>query len=367
MGEKIKNFITRPWVSFVLALLTLFSVAWAIYEHYYIPNPNVQLEVVSEAQLFNNTDRVSSLNVFVDSLDIRDTKQNVTLYTIKISNNGRKHLGSSDYEGECFGIKVENGIILDDNDLLVASNDYIEQAFNQYIPEWSNTFLDLPRVAMDINDYYVFSFAILHSICDIPLLKPLGKVLGQKEIDIISTSSKEQLPFFERVFYGDIWAHLFRVLIGLVIVFLFALLGAIGTVGSEAASEKRRARKFIHELATNKIVLSFIKDDVLNNGVEDIEFAHKQMEVGINEMNKIFKLSKAYLTADENLLHNDYETYRQKYAGYISLMSKGYLDIDEEETIIIPIGVKDSVDMVYSLMGKYHLHRFSIKRYLTLE
>ena len=367
MGEKIKNFITRPWVSFVMALLTLFSVGWAVYEHYYLPNPKVQLEVVSDAQLFSNTDGVSSLHVFVDGLDIRDAKQNVSLYTIRISNKGQKHLVTSDYVGECFGIIVDNGVILDDIDLLYASNVYIEQAFDQFINEGSNSFLNLPQVAMDINDYYEFSFAILHDNSVVPTLKPFGKISGQKTIMINLPSSKEQIPFFDRVFYGDIWVHLFRVLIGIVILFIIALLGAVGTIGSDAASEKRRTHKFLNELATSKKVRSFIKEDVLNNGVEDIEFAYRQMAEGIDVINRNYKLSKAYLNENENLLSSDFETYRQKYAGYISLLSKGYLEADAEETMIIPIGVKDSVDIVYSLMSKYHLHQFSIKRNLPVE
>ena len=367
MGEKIKNFITRPWVSFVMAILTLFSVGWAIYEHYYVPNPKVQFEVMSDVQLFNNTDRVTSLHVFVDSLDIREAKKNVSLYTIRISNKGRKHLGTADYEGECFGIIVDNGVILDDNDILSASNDYIEQAFDQFIPEGANSFLDLPKVALDINDYYIFSFAIMHDISVVPSLKPVGKILGQKSLEIVFPSSKEQLPFFERVFYGDIWAHLFRVLMGLVIVFVIAFLGAVGIVGSESASEKKRTLKLLNELSTSKRVLSFIKEDIINNGVEDIEFAYEQMEKGVDELNKQYSEAKAYLEKEENLLNSDFEAYRRKYAGCSSLFSKGYLEIDPEGKISIPNAVKESVDIVYSLVNKYHLHQFSIKRNLPQE
>lgn len=364
MGEKIKNFITRPWVSGIMALLTLFSVCWAIYEHFYVPNPKVQFEVVSAAQLFNNTDRVSSLHVFVDSLDIRDAKQNVTLYTIRISNRGRKHVGTADYEGESFGIQVESGVILDDNDLLYASNVYLEQAFEQFIPEGSDTFLDLPQLALDINDYYEFSVAILHESGVAPELIPVGKILGQKTLGNIQPSSKDKLPFFEQVFYGDVWAHLFRVFIGIFIVFVFALLGAIGTIGSEAASEKKRTLKFLNDVTTSKRILGFIKEDVLNNGVESVVFAHEQMEAGIEEMAQNYKEAQEYIEIDEHLLSRDYETYRREYAGCISLFNKGYLKKNEYGKMVVPVGVKESVDLIYGLMQKYHLHEFAIKRNL---
>lgn len=364
METKAKRFLDNPWVQGILAFIAIFSLCWAIFEHFYVPNPRIEFEIVSEVQLFNSSDRVSSINLYIDSLDVKNANLNVSLYNIRISNKGRKHVSTSDYEGESFGVAVEGGKILNETDLLSASNSYIEEAFEQYISESTNSFLDLPQVALDIEDYYEFSIAVLHDNSALPSLTPVGKILGQKELTIVPSTETKELSFFEQVFYGSVWAHLFRILLGMVLVFMIAFLAAIAMEGSEAASEKRHTKAFLNDITTSKKVNAFIKEDILSNGVGVADFAYECIKKGEEEMERSFDNAQKFIKVDENLLLNTYDTYRHEFAGYKNLFKRGYLVQDEEGRIIIPDGVKESVELIHSLMKKYHLHQFSIKRNL---
>lgn len=366
--KQMKNFFNRPLVSGIMAILAIFGVGWAIFEHYYVANPKVALEIVSEAQLFNSTDRVSSIHLFIDSLDVQKADLNVTLYTIKVINKGRKHVSSSDYESESFGISISGGKRLDDTILMSASNDYITDSFAHLPICPSDSLLLLPYVALDIGDSYVFSLALLHRNGELPVLSPIGKILGQKRIPITYASDKEEMPFFERVLFGDFWVHLVRIIFGLFLLFAFSLLAMVLTEGSQAASEKRYTRRVLKDISNNQDIPPFIKEDVSRMGIWNIEFAAWCFKNGDEEITRQYSRARAFVLEAANLEDQHFESQRREYAGFERLIKAGYLARGENGELRIPNNeVKEAVELIHSWLTKYRLYEFAFDRNLIIE
>ena len=364
MKKEKTPFLKRTWVQWVLAISTISSIGWAVFEHYYTREPNVRFEIVSEAQLFNDSERVSSIRLYIDSLDIRNQNLNVRLYTIKVSNRGRKDLGSSEYEGLQFGISIKNGVLLNETVLTGASNDYINEAFPLLMQEATDSLLLLPKLAMDIDDWYEISIALLHEKGEQPELSPVGKILGQHSLSISPIATKESLPFFSQVFYGGFWVHLVRIVLGFVVLMSLALLLAITGEEIDAFNEKRYSRELLNTIISDKKIPSFIRNDVLENGLESIQFAGERINKGIGECNKSYEESKVFVENKDSLSNPTFEAQRSEYVGYQDLIKKGYMMIDADGKLSMPGQVEDSVKLIYTVITEHHLWPHVFKRAL---
>lgn len=357
-------FLKRTWVQWVLAISTIASIGWAVFEHYYTREPIVRFEIVSEAPLFNDSESVSSIRLYIDSLDIRSQNLNVRLYTIRISNQGRKDLGSSEYVGSRFGITIKNGVLLNETVLTGASNDYIRESFFLFKQESVDSLLVLPKLALDIDDWYEISIALLHRKGELPELSPVGKILGQHSMSICPISSKESLPFFSQVFYGGFWVHLVRIVLGFVLLMSVALLLAITGEEIEALNEKRYSRELLNTIISDKKIPPFIRNDVLENGLDSIQFAGERIKKGIEECNKSYEESKAFVVNKDNLSNPTFEVQRSEYVGYQELIKKGYMMIDTEGKLMMPGQVEDSLKFIYAVITEHHLWPHVFKRAL---
>ena len=91
--EKRKNnFIESPlarWGSLLIALVGLLGF---FYDHLIENNPNLTFTIVKETSLLNNKANIPSIHVLLDSIDISETNSNISLYTIKVENEGKNIL-----------------------------------------------------------------------------------------------------------------------------------------------------------------------------------------------------------------------------------------------------------------------------------
>lgn len=362
MEKKIKSFLDRNLVRWVLALSTIFSICWAIFEHYYTRNPRVEFEIISEARLFNNSEKVSSIRLFIDSLDVKKENLNVSLFSIKVVNNGRKHLSSSDYASKSFGIEISNGRLLDETQLIGASNGYIKEEFERFYSVSSDSLLLLPKVALDIDDWYELSIALLQENGVRPILKPVGKLLGQRNVLIHPASSKETLPFWRQVFYGSVWANIVRVLLGFILLFALAVILVVTLESTSSYSEKKKSKKLDKEIENSMSIPGFIKDDVKEGGLDSIVFAGERIKDEGIDINKEYRESLEFVSAKDNFANPSFEMHRRVVIGYQALLKKGYMIENSNGDISIPNQVKDAVSWIYEWMLENHLYAYAFKR-----
>ncbi len=360
-------FLKRTWVQWCLAFSTLFGIGWGVYEHFYTRNPRVMFEIVSEAQLFNDSDRISSIHLYIDSLDIQSNNLNVRLYTIRISNKGRKHLSSSDYEGANFGLAIENGKLLDDTILSGSSNDYIKESFECFNDNLIDSVLLLPHVALDMDDWYEVSLALLYEKSILPVLKPIGKVLGQRTIPISKVAYGQSISFWDQLFFGSIWVQILRALIIIVLVFAFLLLLTITIEWIDSIIDKKRCVELANSISVDRSIPSFIRNDVIEKGVDSIFFAGRLLNQEGVDFNKEFDNSLDFISNPDNLSNPSFEMHRRNVVGIQELIKKGYLIKTVDGQLAMHDQVKDVVNGVYAKLKKYHLHPYLFLRNISSD
>ena len=74
--------------------------------------------IESESCLINNDEQLPQMRIMVDSVDILDNDENITIYSLKITNSGSKNISYYDYDNGEIGIRVHNGRIIDVPSLL---------------------------------------------------------------------------------------------------------------------------------------------------------------------------------------------------------------------------------------------------------
>ena len=272
-------------------------------------------------------------------------------------------MSSSDYEGGRFGLMINNGRLLGETQLTGASNNYIKDVFQQEEnPRQDDSFLSLPIAALDINDYYEFSIAILHEDSVSPTMTPVGKILGQKVIPFSHVSSKGTQSLWGQVFYGSIWAHIIRIILGFIVLFVVAvfLTGLIESLGE--LKEKKKSNNLWNEIEANNSIPEFVKNDVKNRGLDSIEFLGVRLKKGAIDMNSEYRVATAFISKKENLISPAYEEYRQCAIGYQGLIDKGYLTMNANGFFEISDKTKEAVSLVYERMQYFGLQSYSFRR-----
>ena len=116
------------WVAFIFATI---GVVWIFYDNFVKKNcANFEYEILSETSIFNNQEDISLLRIFIDSLDVQKSHANISFFTIKITNNGDKHISTESYDSGNFGLNLHNGFVIEPPVLISASTEYLQRKIN---------------------------------------------------------------------------------------------------------------------------------------------------------------------------------------------------------------------------------------------
>lgn len=164
--------------------------------------PKLEYDIVSAIDFFNNPESVPYIKMFIeDTIDVQENHYNITAYSIKVENKGTKHIKYSDYDEGFFGLKVDNGSLLDAPVLLSASDTHIEDIFCIDSIAKGSCEINIPHISLDADNYYIIKIVLLHNVDSIPKFYPKGKITGQKSIQINETQ-KTTTTFWSEVFSG---------------------------------------------------------------------------------------------------------------------------------------------------------------------
>lgn len=369
MSEK-RDFFDKPLVKWFERIIAIISVIWGFYAEFHTRAPFLEYEIQSKAVLFNNTEELSSVQLMVDTIDVLKSNQNISIVTIKVSNNGNQSLRTSDYDDGFFGLTISDASILKDVSLSEACNQHIEERYRELSPLTSKYFVDIPKISMDKGDWYTITVALLHDNSTSPVIEPKGKIIGQKRIRLVNASS-EKPSFWNQLLYGRWYVHLVRWLLYLVIsVIAIFIIGGVGISISESVGKRKREGKK-QEIAANPDISSFIRDDYLKNEDTYIRIANHYYNLGESRINNVYAKSKSFISDINNINDDDYDNYRSIYLDISRLIERGYLIIDVQGQISTVRTVKESIQKVIDLLGedefKYYRRRFNADFYNRIE
>lgn len=361
-----RSVIDSAFLKWIIAILTAVGVVFGLFTYYHVRAPKLIYEIQSKGILFQKNETLSSVQLIVDTLDVMKSNQNVSFYSFRVRNIGNQNLVTSDYDEGVFGIVVLGGEILKDVSFSEASNEHIGRRYHDISPYTSQDFIEIPRIALDKGDWYSFAVAILHDDNVAPEFSTLGKIIGQRNIEIVLASS-ERKSFWHQVFEGDMIVHMsrFTIYFSILLVFLF-IVGSLVSWSFEAEDKKKRER-IKNVIARQSEILSFVRDDYLNNETSSILIAKYYYELGENRVNQLYDKAKLFVYDITNIEDKNYDKYKSIYIDLNRLISSGYILKDLDGNLTIPREIMYSVNRLVEILelnrlvsfkGQHHLDYF---------
>ena len=201
--EKRKNsFVESPFVKWFSILLGLLGFSWVCYDHIKENNPNLTFTIVKEVSLLNDRANIPSIHIMIDSIDLKDSNSNISIFTIKIENEGQQHILKNMYDGN-IQLFLQQGRYIGLPMLSYASSSHINPYFSNKVLIQNEEILTLPCIPLDKNNAFFLDVFILHNIDSIPKFNVHGKISGQKEIYV--TRKITNNPSFWKTVYGGGW------------------------------------------------------------------------------------------------------------------------------------------------------------------
>lgn len=342
-----KSFIDSPFAKWILAIFGIVGTVFGFFGYFHIANPKIVYEIQSKAVLFNRTEALSSVRLYVDSLDVLQSNQNISIYTFKVSNKGSSSLTSDHYDDGAFGIKVSNGDIIKEPTVGDASNDHIIERYHDLSPSSTLDFVEIPHIALDKGEWYSFSLAILHTYDSEPTFLPIGKIIGQKELYIAVSS--EELPFWDSVFYGDWFVTSIRAVLYFLILLIVILVLVLVVNPIVEFEHKRKVEKTKTKIAMNSRIPGFVRDDFVSVDVNRraiINIAWYYYSLGTERLNEYYCNAKQFVLDSNNLGDSEFIKMRQIYLDINRLVAEKYLSIDNNGIIMVPQTLEESVKTI---------------------
>lgn len=356
MGNDVKNFVDRPFFKILGWICTVVSLFTGIYfACFYKPTPHFEYEIISRTSILNRDVDVPSMRIMIDSIDIQRDSLNISIMEIKISNTGQEHLRRVDYDNSIFGLKINNGKLLEKPELSCYSSGHILRCCKEHSFGEDSVFIPIPTIPLDSKDYYQFKLVISHRLNENFSFIPYGKIIGQKEINVLENSKYDE-PFWRKVFDENPFIHLLRFVIYLIIVIAFFCV--IFTISEQVDKYKFQKKK-------NKLVKKFRNDKKLDNDVVndfvimtplDFKMFVDLIKLSEGELYNKYKASINYTKNEKNQKNRfHWSKHSRRYSAVKEMLEKDYIKIEGErlkinqkkKTTLLKI-MQEAIDTLYS-------------------
>lgn len=340
----------------ILAIGTIFSFLFGIFGTFmYFKKdvPNLEFIIESESYLFNTEEQLPQIKVMVDSVDILSNNGNISVYSVKIMNNGTKNISLYDYDSSEIGIKIYGGRIIDTPTLLEASSDYLADKIKSELVLSSDSVIVMPHTILNVGDGYLLHFCVLHSRNNVPKFEAFGQIVGQKRIRIVSSNNNNQSNWCKAI-NGSFVVQLLRLffygLSMLLLIFVVAALFHWLSILLKRFAKKMFLLKLKQKNSNNYIVIN----DFKKNGYTNIEKAYIIRDLDSNRLTRLYKEAqecKAF-TDNESEENRHYKICQERIRIYNNLAKIGYLFISDDSSVRFNIDLKEAVAALYKYMLK---------------
>lgn len=199
---------------------------------------------------------------------------------------------------------------------------------------------------MDKDEYYIIKFGVIHNNDSIPNILCVGKIVGQKQIDIINKVNQKDI--FDSAFNGNWKEHILRLFsYGLIfIAIVFALLWLYVTI--DEYIEKCKAKKM-----QNTITKEFpdlhptVMESFATGGEYYIHNIHRLLDIFEGFDDHELRIVSQMLTNGKLLALNS-----NSFLNY--LMVKGYLKNSKDGELYVDSQLKKSIELLNESMFNHN-------------
>lgn len=346
------SFFDKPIVKGIGWVATVIALLWFVYDKYFENKyPEYTYEVLSKISLFDNIDDVNKINVYIDSIDIKESRFNISVFTLRVSNDGAKVITSNSYDEGTFGLSIKNGTIIEAIKIINASTDHIKARFDSNIKSTDSTLISFPKITIEPKEYYTVKFSILHNRETTPSFLPKGKIIEQNSIEVIhrSTEDKEDI----NIWRGDWWIQIVRI-ISYSIIFFMILIAIIGISSSSSDYlAKRKRKKFIKINISKHKLDETVKNEYIEKGEWRIDQIYNYIQSADGLLTQQYKKSNGYINSQnindaKNIRHKRFHSNRiEEFNNY---KRDGFISIDDEGNIIVNKAKRNSVKYLHKIL-----------------
>lgn len=343
-----ESFLSRT----VLTLLGLLGTGITIYAFLQEKKVDLRYEVIANTNVLDFNADINKLEVLYDSTNLKQTKENLRIYTVKIINNGDENIVKEFYDNnEPLGIGVNTGKIIEVPQIIQTSSDYIKR--NLKVTNYQKDKINFSQIIIESGEYFIVKLLVLHNKETTPSIISLGKIAGQKSISVVNAIDvKDEVSFWSKVYLGNIWVQLLRLLsyfiVGIIIV------SSIFFISEQIDNyrEKERRMKMISAFKNqNTYQYTRMDDAIFDRYKLNASSELNKMLILIedeNTLNKIYKESTEKLKSKNysNLRIEDASEYGQLY-GHFSIIKKMINDsvvLKENDQLVINQAMKDTLN-----------------------
>lgn len=354
----------------VITLVGLIAAGVTIFAFLQEKKVDLRYEIIANTNVLDFNAEISKLEVKYDSTNLKQTKENLRIFTLKVINNGNQNILKEFYdENDPLGLQLSSGNIIEQPEIIQVSNDYLKR--NAKIEDYNYQRIKFTRVILESGEYFVVKLLVLHKTDSIPEIISFGKIAGQTKIEIINEiDAKNELNFWQGVYYGNIWVQILRLISYFIVVVLIILLIVFISEQIDNVRDKKRKRKKISEFKALKTYQFTRMDDAIFDRYEKSGGGiFKYMQHLLEDENK---LNDNYSNLSEQLKSKNYSRYRRidrkrkilldsEDWALINEMTNDGLLIKEKEKLTINQAMKDTLDKFIAFLiekGEFEKHAY---------
>jgi len=323
--------------------------------------PKLEYDIISSTDFINNNETSASLKILVDTIDVQENHLNITAYNIKVENKGTEHIRYDDYDKGTFGLKINDGKLLEPPVLLHSSTSHIKDLYGKNSGDSlrNESFLSIPSLSLDVDDYYIIRVILLHNAEKLPRFIPEGKIVGQKSIEFCEFQTPNP-GFWTIVFNGKWYIHIVRFFVYLITIAISGILFAFLLSFVTDAISKRKRKNRMNELSQKRRLIENVKKEYIEHGESAIGLLYDMFSKNEVDISTQYKKSKGFVHSKRALEKNNRNAvrfHRNRYQRIQDMIDKGYLVLKDKDTISFNEEAKQSVQAIYSMLDSQDLIR----------
>lgn len=199
-----------PW-SFLGFLIGIIFGVFGIYSvFFYAKAPDLRVEILSSTPVFSIQENVQDLDIIFKGENLRQSRQALTLTSLKLINRGNVPVKSGDFDPkDPLAICLNDGKLIK-SDILETSEDYLDKVFAETTN--ASQSIVFPSFIMEPGHFILLRMLILHDEGAEPKLSIKGKVANVPNIDIVESFKTEDARGKGSIaISGDIIVQIIRV------------------------------------------------------------------------------------------------------------------------------------------------------------
>ncbi|RYZ91266.1 MAG: hypothetical protein EOP06_07045 [Proteobacteria bacterium] len=237
----LSTFDFKFWVSILLNVL---FVCYAGYFNLYEVKPEIKIDLVQRLEVLEVKEAVPGLKVQLNEVDLFEQKKSLSIVTVRIANIGVDISPERFDANHPFGIKFNEGEILDAK-LLPTSSLYIR---GRIIPVTRKDSVIIPSFFFPQKESFELKILVLHDEDISPTISSIGTIAGIQNFPVLTSYQEPaRKSFWSRAADGNLGIHITRLIVYVTILFLVALISLVTIVApiawlSEAFAKRKRLR-----------------------------------------------------------------------------------------------------------------------------